>query len=143
MITLSNNYISKIRKDNLFADEIKNELFVLILLNKFVDSSVFILGKEGQYPDIYLADGNYGYEITQADLDEDLNHKRLFRMMQESNYLFESLKSKALFENFELGQYSFITNSNGYIVSFSSSDKYFGKERFYFLPVLQKILKRN
>ena len=92
---------------------------------------------------MYLADGIYGYEITQADLDEDLNHKRLFRMMQESNYLFESLKSKALFENFELGQYSFITNSNGYIVSISSSDKYFGKERFYFLSVLQKILKRN
>lgn len=73
---------------------------------------------------MYFADGNYGYEITPADLDEDLNHKRLFRMMRESNYLFEALKSKVLLENFELGQYSFITNSNGYIVSISSSDKY-------------------
>lgn len=100
---LSNNYISKIRKDNLFADEMKNELFVSILLNKFVDSSDFILEKEGQYPDLYFVDGNYGYEITQADLDEDLNHERLLRMMQESNYLFEALKSKDLLENVELG----------------------------------------
>lgn len=135
MITISQEYITKIKNDIKFADEIRNELFTSILLNKLIDTRDFILGKEGQYPDLFLDNEKVGYEIVQCDLDEDLNQKRLLRLLKESNYNFKALKNNALLENFNIDPYYFLLDKEENVVGISSTNEYLGREPYYFLPI--------
>ena len=104
MILLSEKYIYNIRNNSLFAEQIRNELFVSVLLNNICLPGTFLLGEEGNSPDLINNNKDIGYEITQCDLDCDLDSKYISIALNETNYDYNTFSQKIA--EYEIGRAS-------------------------------------
>ena len=133
MILLSEKYIYNIRNNSLFAEQIRNELFVSVLLNNICLPGTFLLGEEGNSPDLINNNKDIGYEITQCDLDCDLDSKYISIALNETNYDYNTFSQKIAEYGVDVNKYHFNISEDGKVLSFGPDGK--GNASYYFLEI--------